>query len=362
MVKYTCERCIKEFDRKSNYKSHLNRKIPCNWIIPTDPMLNNTTNIVTPTDPLLNNTTNLVTPTDPLLNNTTNLVTPTDPSKNKILTIEHKHICLYCNKFFSKNSGVHRHMRLNCKIKKQQDGLKQELYTKLVEQKKEQDDRLTEKKKLTGNSKRKLLQEELEKKNIEIKELDKKNKEISNSKQKEIEEISNSKQKEIEEISNNKQKEIDELQNKIKEKYSLLQKSNINLTEFNYNEINDRFNKQQQLIEELQSQVNSLTLKLTIKTRKKKQFKYEVDLELLNTIENHLDSEVDKYNRFNKNHPMTGISWIENRNKWRLQYFKLDKYDDNLDFLVNKMKELCCPKNQYSILNFRTVNFITYKD
>jgi hypothetical protein len=102
-----------------------------------------------------------------------------------------KNICNYCNKLFGTNSNMHRHIRSYCKIKKQQDILKQELYTKLVEQKKEQDDRLTEKKKLTGKSKRRVLQEELEKKNKEIEELDKKNKEISNSKQKEIDELQN---------------------------------------------------------------------------------------------------------------------------------------------------------------------------
>ena len=30
MVEYTCEKCNKIFYKKSNYKSHLNRKNPCN--------------------------------------------------------------------------------------------------------------------------------------------------------------------------------------------------------------------------------------------------------------------------------------------------------------------------------------------
>ena len=29
MVLYTCQRCLKEFDRKSNYTRHINRKNKC---------------------------------------------------------------------------------------------------------------------------------------------------------------------------------------------------------------------------------------------------------------------------------------------------------------------------------------------
>lgn len=29
MVKYSCERCGKSFDRKCRYDEHINRKIPC---------------------------------------------------------------------------------------------------------------------------------------------------------------------------------------------------------------------------------------------------------------------------------------------------------------------------------------------
>ena len=30
MVKYTCPKCNKEFDKKSNYDTHMNKKKPCN--------------------------------------------------------------------------------------------------------------------------------------------------------------------------------------------------------------------------------------------------------------------------------------------------------------------------------------------
>jgi uncharacterized C2H2 Zn-finger protein len=270
MVVRTCERCSKEFKLKGDYTRHMNRKKPCKESIKNivndgsqivhdgSQIVNDVKNIVNDGSQIVNDGSQIVNDVKNIVNDGSQIVHDGSQIVNDVKNIVNdgsqivhdgsqivndgsqivndgsqivndvknivndgsqivndgsqivndgsRYTCIYCNKSFCRNNSMHRHMRSYCKIKKQQDKLKQELYDKLVEQKKEQDDRLTEKKKLTGKSKRKLLQEELEKKNKEIEELDKKNKEININKQKEIEEISNS-----------KQKEIDELQNKIKE-------------------------------------------------------------------------------------------------------------------------------------------------
>jgi uncharacterized C2H2 Zn-finger protein len=42
-----------------------------------------------------------------------------------------KHQCEYCKKEFSKNSNMHRHINSRCKVKKQSDNLKEELFNKV---------------------------------------------------------------------------------------------------------------------------------------------------------------------------------------------------------------------------------------
>ncbi len=49
-MKYICEKCNKDFNRKYNYIQHLNRKIPCNRIIKCDNCL-----VIFKTKQILNN-------------------------------------------------------------------------------------------------------------------------------------------------------------------------------------------------------------------------------------------------------------------------------------------------------------------
>ena len=84
MVKYTCKNCNKEFDRKCNYISHLNRKYPCK--------------------------------------------SPVIYSKNGILIPKME--CSYCNKTYSTKYNLNKHHMI-CKSKKEVD-FKDELLNKLL--------------------------------------------------------------------------------------------------------------------------------------------------------------------------------------------------------------------------------------
>ncbi len=85
MVKYSCPKCNKEFDRKSNYLDHINKKFPC------VPLVENNTPII------------LKEPVKNLLENENNLC------------------CNYCGLEFNRKDNLKRHIDKVCKVKKLQD-------------------------------------------------------------------------------------------------------------------------------------------------------------------------------------------------------------------------------------------------
>ena len=92
---YKCIRCNKEFNQKSNYNYHLNRKNPCiniNNIENTEIMQN------------LNNPSN----------STNNPSNSTNNPSNSINNLS----CIYCNRTFTRSDSLLCHTKNRCKIKK----------------------------------------------------------------------------------------------------------------------------------------------------------------------------------------------------------------------------------------------------
>ena len=98
MVNYTCERCNKEFDKKSNYLTHINKKKLCisNF---------NTTNnppIISKSPPILHETPPIIHEVPPNIENLNNT----------------NNTCTYCNTIFTRRDALKRHLDNRCKIKK----------------------------------------------------------------------------------------------------------------------------------------------------------------------------------------------------------------------------------------------------
>ncbi len=106
---YTCYRCNKEFNQKSNYNYHLNRKNPCK---------NNNNIVDTNNIEIIQN-----------LNNTSNSINNTSNSTNKLS-------CKYCNRVFTRSDALLCHTRNRCKIKKDKYTLLEEENKKLKEENK----------------------------------------------------------------------------------------------------------------------------------------------------------------------------------------------------------------------------------
>lgn len=127
MVLHECLICEKIFKLKSDYIRHINRKFPCkkqeNENIREKPK----TQIIEPEN------------TEPEINISHNLHINFERGKKQIIFPklahgETKNKCIYCLKIFSSNSHWNRHIKNNCKVKRQQENEKELIFKKLMEQ------------------------------------------------------------------------------------------------------------------------------------------------------------------------------------------------------------------------------------
>jgi hypothetical protein len=125
MVNYICERCNKQFIIKCVYITHINRKYPCKKVEPPNDSK------LTPNDSKLTPNDSKLTPNDSKLTPNDSKLTPND-SKLIHINIEKEYTCNYCNKVFSKNSNIYRHIKVSCKVKKQDDSEKEQIYQQLL--------------------------------------------------------------------------------------------------------------------------------------------------------------------------------------------------------------------------------------
>ena len=99
MPNYKCERCLKEFEQKSNYMYHINKKFKCKMPPPE------TTQSPPKNHPI--------------------------PPNEEIEQLTNK--CNYCQMIFSRKDALTRHINKSCKIKKENDKKMEEIMTILIE-------------------------------------------------------------------------------------------------------------------------------------------------------------------------------------------------------------------------------------
>ena len=104
MVMYTCDKCGYTTNRKGNYISHLNRKIPC---VSKD--VNIVSSLQNPPKPSQIPHKSLTKPSQTLTNPSQTLTNPYNDND-----------CIYCGKSFKRRDNLKRHMESYCKIIKSQ--------------------------------------------------------------------------------------------------------------------------------------------------------------------------------------------------------------------------------------------------
>jgi len=107
MVNYICSKCNKNFNKKSNFNMHtLNKKKPCNIINLDKTFIE--PQIETLIEPLI----------EPQILKS---ITDENPLVNENHLTDNNFVCPYCNKIFTRNDNLQRHLNIRCKNKKNFD-------------------------------------------------------------------------------------------------------------------------------------------------------------------------------------------------------------------------------------------------
>jgi hypothetical protein len=121
MVLYNCFNCNKEFTDKSIYTRHLKRKNPCKNM--NESQLNHYES------PMNHNESQLNHYESPMNHNESQL---NHNESHKIINLKKEYKCVYCTKLFPTNSNMCRHIKSYCKVKKQDDTNKEQIYQQLL--------------------------------------------------------------------------------------------------------------------------------------------------------------------------------------------------------------------------------------
>lgn len=115
MNSFQCPNCDRKFNRKAHLEQHFNKKNPCvkipikNEEIPINPNKSIKNPEIVPNDIKVNQ----------------------EPNINE-LDLDPSITCQYCMKTFYQTSNLNKHIKYNCKIKKQQDEEKEDIFKRLL--------------------------------------------------------------------------------------------------------------------------------------------------------------------------------------------------------------------------------------
>ena len=154
MGRFPCPKCLRDFDRKFNLDTHLNKKFDCNKKINIDNIIHDDLNdnseqfknIPKPFQNIPKPFQNI-----PNIPNTENFII--DDLNNKNICF----CCGFCSKFYSSKSNLNKHSK-NCKIKKENENDKEKIFKLLLEKDKENKEKINKLEKQN-----KLLMEKIDK-------------------------------------------------------------------------------------------------------------------------------------------------------------------------------------------------------
>ncbi len=154
MNNFNCPKCSKNFNKKQHLQNHLNKKNTC---------------ILNP----------LLIQTNPNSSKTNPNSSKFNPNNNLVNDVPKKHCCEYCGNTFFNGANLNKHIRNNCKVKKEDDENKKNIFELLLEKERIEKERI-EKEKNYLNNKLELQQNEMNELKKQLIELTKTIKKLSN--------------------------------------------------------------------------------------------------------------------------------------------------------------------------------------
>ena len=194
MVKRICLKCNAVFDRKFNYVRHINKVFDCSTNNEINENSNNENSSLIPLCQIVPNCAETVpnyaeTVPNYAETSTDNKIEQNNDRNNEIndeIGVDignENYYCYYCKKNFSSKSTLTRHQKANCKVKKDNDERKENIFKLLLEKDKENKDKISqlEEQNKLFEKQNKLLMDKIDKL-INIKETSKLSKSTKSSK------------------------------------------------------------------------------------------------------------------------------------------------------------------------------------
>ncbi|BCS83784.1 hypothetical protein QLL95_gp0339 [Cotonvirus japonicus] len=78
----------------------------------------------------------------------------------------------------------------------------------------------------------------------------------------------------------------------------------------------------------------------------------------IDNIEKQLDKKIPKYNGFNENHPMNGVTFDKSKNKYQVKFKNINTYGSDLEIISKKILESYVKKTTEIVQIYVKYNFI----
>ena len=133
-ILYKCDKCCKTFSHKNDYNRHINRKFSCNK-----------NNIIIIEDKSIIEEElefKKISCNKPTTIPQKSKKTPQNSAPKVRLIKNKEHICIHCNKAYSRSDSLKRHIDNSCLMKNQNDMEKETIYKKLLEKVEKQDEKI----------------------------------------------------------------------------------------------------------------------------------------------------------------------------------------------------------------------------
>jgi hypothetical protein len=132
MVLYKCNNCLYQINDKSKYTRHLNRKNPCKKVELPNTTISPQNTTISPQNTTISPQNTTISPQNTTISPQNTTISPENTTISPENTAKKTIKCNYCLKSYTRIDSLNRHIKSYCKIKKQDDHNKEQIYQQLL--------------------------------------------------------------------------------------------------------------------------------------------------------------------------------------------------------------------------------------